>query len=116
MGGVEFSGPFPPQSSAPFSEAGHASGVGFPLPLSCIASAVVELILPRAAPMGPSRSQNLPALDNVLLFLNDPHPSGEGMRKPPGKVLCASGDQVPGRRKKLGSLLGVGRELVPWGH
>lgn len=42
------------------------------------------------------RPQVLPArrtsaLDNILLFSSDPHPSGEGMRKPTGKVLCCAG-------------------------
>lgn len=66
-----------------------------------------------AAPTSPSRSQNLSATDNTLLFLNDPHPSGEGMRKPPGKVPHApdAGKEEAGVLCK--SLLG---KLVPWGH
>lgn len=66
----------------------------------------------RAAPTGPSRSQNLSALDNILLFLNDPHPSGEGRRKSTGKVPCL-GCREEGREAErfCKSLLG---ELVSW--
>lgn len=66
-----------------------------------------------AAPTSPSGSQNLSATDNTLLFLNDPHPSGEGMRKPPGKVPRATdaGKEEAGALCK--SLLA---KLVPWGY
>lgn len=86
------------------------------------------------------RPQVLPArrtsaLDNILLFSSDPHPSGEGMRKPTGKVLCGAPQrcsgrraQMPGRRQKLSgsaspflgsffpeSFQALGRRELLWG-
>lgn len=97
----------------PIGEPGPRSGVGFHLPLPALHQRWESHLPTPAAPTSPSRSQNLSATDNTLLFLNDPHPSGEGMRKPPGKVLRASDAGKEGSGELCKSLLG---KLVPRGH
>lgn len=88
----ELSGLLQPQNSAAISEAGTCFRCGFPPASPCIASALVELILPPGCAHR-SFPHTKPQLwiTTFFVFVGDPHPSGEGMRKPTGKVLCCAG-------------------------